>query len=474
MYNILELSNMKLQSPLKLLFMLFIINFSPTYANVIRIPIDYQSIQEGINAAQAGDTILVSPGTYYENINFESKSIIVKSTAGYDQTTIHGPDSSTVIYYKSYENLRPVIEGFKITNGEIGIISVGSITIKNNWIVNNSGSGILVRPWRLIPYPIITGNIIENNQGSGILIGTTSKGPSIPTISNNIIKGNNNTGIMIMGTWSYYSKDPSIFNNLIFGNNIGIIIMNKVNSAKYADVSICDNTIVDNSGYGVQAIWAAPIIRDCIIWNNNNDLSFTLVSSSTLVMYSDIKDGDYSSMVGNISSDPLFVDGQLGAYYLSHINAGQNQQSPCIDSGSLPAVALGLQSMTTRTDEAFDADQVDMGYHYRVSTPTNVEEIELAIGGPESYKISQNYPNPFNPLTTIQYIIPNRTYVKLNILNLSGQLVNTLVSEFKSAGIYNVSWDGTDFEGQKVPSGMYFYKMKAGEFVYTRRMLLIK
>lgn len=472
MYNIFKLSKIKQQSLLKLLVILLIIDFSPTYASVIRVPSDYQSIQAGINAAKSGDTVLVSPGIYYENINFESKSIVVKSSAGYYQTTIDGSQSGSVISYKSYEDFRPVIEGFKITNGGIGIFSYGSITIKDNWIVDN-GDGIFVRPWRLVPYPIITGNIIENNQGAGILIGNTSKGPSIPTISNNIIKDNNGTGIIVMGTWSISSKVPSIFNNLIFRNNYGISIFNGF-ATNYADVSISNNTIVGNSEYGIQAIWAAPIIKDCIIWNNNDDLIFTMISSSTVVMYSDIKDGDYSSMIGNISKDPLFVEGPLGEYYLSQTNAGQTQQSPCVNSGSLPAIALGLQSMTTRTDETPDSGQVDMGYHYSESTPTSVEEIELAVGGPENYKISQNYPNPFNPLTTIQYIIPYRTHVELNILNSLGQLVNTLVSEFKSTGIYNASWDGTNFEGQKVPSGFYFYQIKAGNYISTKRMLFLK
>jgi photosystem II stability/assembly factor-like uncharacterized protein len=93
---------------------------------------------------------------------------------------------------------------------------------------------------------------------------------------------------------------------------------------------------------------------------------------------------------------------------------------------------------------------------------------------PRYYELSQNYPNPFNPTTTINYALPSQRRVKLNIYNNLGQLVHTVVNELQHAGTYSVRWNGTDYRGQKIASGIYFYRLEAGEFVETRKMLILK
>ena len=85
-----------------------------------------------------------------------------------------------------------------------------------------------------------------------------------------------------------------------------------------------------------------------------------------------------------------------------------------------------------------------------------------------------NYPNPFNPFTTIYYDIVTAGDVAINIFNLRGQRVKTLVDEYHQIGKYNVDWNGTDDNGRKVSSGVYFYQMRVGDFVQTRRMVMLK
>jgi hypothetical protein len=101
------------------------------------------------------------------------------------------------------------------------------------------------------------------------------------------------------------------------------------------------------------------------------------------------------------------------------------------------------------------------------------QEITLGVDDgvlvPTQFTLKQNYPNPFNPSTTIQYEVPSERLVSLKVYNLIGAEVTTLVNEVKAPGSYAVSWNG---EG--VPSGVYFYKMQAGGFTATKRMLLIK
>lgn len=88
---------------------------------------------------------------------------------------------------------------------------------------------------------------------------------------------------------------------------------------------------------------------------------------------------------------------------------------------------------------------------------------------PEEYVLSQNYPNPFNPTTKITYSIPEEGYVNLTVYNVLGKQVETLVSENKTAGTYEVTFDAS-----KLSSGVYFYKLNSGRNVITKKMLLVK
>jgi len=92
----------------------------------------------------------------------------------------------------------------------------------------------------------------------------------------------------------------------------------------------------------------------------------------------------------------------------------------------------------------------------------------------EGFALEQNYPNPFNPTTTIRFRIPEDARVKLEVFNLLGQKVRTLVDAQRSAGVTSVNWDGRNGSGAQVSSGIYFYRLEAGSLVQSRQMLLIK
>ena len=94
----------------------------------------------------------------------------------------------------------------------------------------------------------------------------------------------------------------------------------------------------------------------------------------------------------------------------------------------------------------------------------NDEEIELI-----DFSLTQNYPNPFNPSTTIRYEIPENQFVTLKVYDLLGKEVATLVNEEKQAGSYSV-----DFDASNLTTGMYIYKIQTGDFVDTKKMILIK
>ena len=85
------------------------------------------------------------------------------------------------------------------------------------------------------------------------------------------------------------------------------------------------------------------------------------------------------------------------------------------------------------------------------------------------YYLAQNYPNPFNPSTTISYVIPKQEMVQLKIFDITGREIIELINEVEEQGKHEIS-----FEASKQPSGIYYYRIKAGNFVLTKKMILIK
>jgi hypothetical protein len=93
---------------------------------------------------------------------------------------------------------------------------------------------------------------------------------------------------------------------------------------------------------------------------------------------------------------------------------------------------------------------------------------------PSAIALKQNYPNPFNPETNIEFALPKGGNVSIEVFNVLGQKVKTLISEYKDAGTYSVRWDGTNNNGMAVPSGVYFYRMVTEGFSQTNKMIMLR
>ncbi len=93
---------------------------------------------------------------------------------------------------------------------------------------------------------------------------------------------------------------------------------------------------------------------------------------------------------------------------------------------------------------------------------------------PSTFELEQNYPNPFNPRTNIQFYLPRPAQVKLDVFDILGRKVATLVNDRISNGIHTLTWDGQNDSGQPAASGVYFYRLQAGEHVQSRKMILLK
>jgi hypothetical protein len=109
-----------------------------------------------------------------------------------------------------------------------------------------------------------------------------------------------------------------------------------------------------------------------------------------------------------------------------------------------------------------------------VSVMLTVMDIASAGNIPDSYMLHQNYPNPFNPMTQIRYDLQENTYVSINIYNVMGKHIKSLINMNQDAGYQSIHWNATDASSQPVPAGLYLYTIQAGEFRQTKKMVLLK
>jgi hypothetical protein len=152
----------------------------------------------------------------------------------------------------------------------------------------------------------------------------------------------------------------------------------------------------------------------------------------------------------NLTLEQGIVDGNLRV--LVYMNSG----------AGLTGELLTVSGATLQKVEAVD----------NFGRPVKVTLVNKVI--PTAFALHPNYPNPFNPTTNISFALPIDSKVSLKLYNVAGQLVRTLVNETMPAGNHTVTWDGSNSNGEKVASGIYFYKLNAGDFSKTMKMVMTK
>jgi hypothetical protein len=188
-------------------------------------------------------------------------------------------------------------------------------------------------------------------------------------------------------------------------------------------------------------------------------------------------DSEVFELVGTKVEDNLLGEGSLAQ---PQVITGQDGKSSIIAFGETAVDGdLGL-SLVFRTKIETEGSYIEITGGQLVDGANGVNNLRGPVSvmvetRPEVYALDDNYPNPFNPETMIKYQLPEAGLVTLEVYNMLGQLVRTLVNEHQSAGHYRMRWDATNDKGQSLSSGMYFYHVNAGqEFQSTKKMLLLK
>lgn len=190
-------------------------------------------------------------------------------------------------------------------------------------------------------------------------------------------------------------------------------------------------------------------VKNCVSFNGNVQLgNFAVQETNSWRSPFVVTVDDFLSLDANLAYAPRQADGSLPEIEFMHLAS----MSDLIDAG----VDLGMPFKGKAPDlGAFESDFV-----------TAVETEELA---PAEFRLHQNYPNPFNPETTIKFELPKSNFVTLKIFNLAGQEIVRLVDGFKTAGDHEVKW-----QSQGLPSGVYFYRLQAGNFSAIKKLILQK
>ena len=337
---------------------------------------------------------------------------------------------------------------YAVYGAAIYCLGCPDVRIINNEINDNgasfAGGGIFC----MTSNATINGNEIINNYGSFWGGGIFCGGPVDIVISNNIVGGNHTTfnGENGLGGGIFCrSTDPLIINNTIFGN------------------------IADSVGGGLYLFDSNPILINNIFWADSigwpdpteaNEIYSD--SGSPVVQYCNIQDTLWPGL-GNIDTDPLFRDPDNGDFHLMATICGDSLNSPCIDAGS-PAIIDSLLDC----EWGLGTISSDMGaYGGGDSLITGIFDDLPSM--PVNFMLLQNYPNPFNAQTTIRFALPKSQNVRLTVYDLLGRRIEVLIDEYREAGIHTIT-----FEASGLSSGVYFYRLQAGDAVEIRRMVLLK
>jgi len=375
----------------------------------------------------------------------------------------------------------------------IGLIRIEDNTIRDNIAGKGAGINVTGRHATIL-YNHVEGNVSHHDHGGGIYVSTFTS-----LVRRNMIRSNRvgetqgygwGGGIIIAGeitsqmegnviTDNYTPTAGSgvfwdegatgtMHNDLLFRNQCPSD--DRSGAAIYIDggaapssVHIENVTIADHQCLGLGAViiedGSSATFRNVILWGNTEDIA--IMNGTYQITYSITK----ASGLGNVNANPMFIDASSADYRLSAgspaINAGDAEtEFPVFPGDSNTSFDLGR-------NPRMHGGRIDIGsYEFQgQSTTIGVDQTEL----PESFTLEQNYPNPFNPSTIIQFRLPINSEVRIEVYDLLGRLVAVPVEGRFSPGDHAVV-----FDAGRLASGMYLYRLQAGNVSITRKMVLVK
>lgn len=159
----------------------------------------------------------------------------------------------------------------------------------------------------------------------------------------------------------------------------------------------------------------------------------------------------------------------LRGYIINNISGGTGQFYVQLFIDTTDAEDGEYMMAGAYADDTPPEGDAPMNYKTKIFFENSSNSLSSGNQIPKNYELAQNYPNPFNPVTKISFALPKQGFVNVKIYDITGREIKTLVNEVKQAGYYTV-----DFNGSHLSSGVYFYRIQSGDFVQTKRMVLLK
>ncbi|MEO6304069.1 MAG: T9SS type A sorting domain-containing protein [Bacteroidia bacterium] len=462
-----------------LILLFSIVVSSNSFSTIINVPANFSTIQGAINASVNGDTVVVAPGTYFENINFRGKNIVVTSqyylaqnVSFISSTIINGStplfaDTASCVIFNHNETSAAMLQGFTLTGGKgskwVDIHGAGTY---------REGGGILIELCSpTIKHNLITNNLVTNATGvSGTGGGGIRIGDGNPTVCSNAIMFNQagyGPGIVLNYTGG------KITNNIIASNTGGQSFNGgsgiwAINNLSLTPIVIENNTIINNysslaGGTGGVLIWGCNnvSVRNNIIYGNLPAVQVKTITIAPSVTYNDIQ-GGYAG-TGNINQNPMFGTNN---YYLA-------SGSPCIDSGDPASIYDDIEDQANLGNALFPSLALlhnDLGAYGgpctsilpAFTTVTGIKEEETIING---FHI---FPNPASSVFTIKFYLENEQPIKIELLDVLGRPISLLYNENSNKGDNELT-----VNKQNLSSGTYFIKINNRTGFSTINKLII-
>jgi len=495
---------------------------TPTFATTHNVPGDFATIQAGLDISANGDTVLVQPGTYYENIVWPQVNGIKLIAAGDSSNTVVDADYSGRGITMSSDDLidtTTVIHGFSIQGGYPGpgysgggfyfsrsSPTISSCRIRDNSTYEGSGGGLFIYRSN----PTISNCEISDNHGddggggitcyeshpiimdcliSGNWVGGYTGGGGIqclfgscPLIINCVIS--NNTAELSGGGGIYcnHQSNPEIRNCTITGNVVdqwgdegnggGIRCVNS--SPSVSNCTITENSANFGSGISCQGGSSISAITNCNITDNIGEGLHLVWGAGPVITFSNFYNNSEGNFGGEVYPDlgvkvgtnvhgdscDVYYNISIDPRYVDQPNDDYHLQegSPCIDAGD--------------PDSPLDPDETiaDIGAFY-FDHNVRVWEDDLAnlTDLPTQWAVLPAYPNPFNPSTTIGVSLPQPFELNVSVFNIAGQQVATLASGTYRAGSHALTFDASSLAG-----GMYFVHVSANGWSDVQKVILFR
>ena len=325
-----------------------------------------------------------------------------------------------------------------ITNNNYPMgVSGGSLTINNSIYYNNGGgtNAISYEGTPSITYSLIQGGYEgEGNIDANPLFCDPDSGdytlaensPCVGTGEDGANMGAFGVGCGIQVDWDFSLSEPVI--EVMGTDNVW-----NPGDTISVEMDFCNNTDVAHNYYPGVTI--------------ESDSSLTSLHSGHIWFYAMVADECHAISWGAIANTSIISDTIVEfRAYPEALNC-QNQPEYCIDGDTLTfEIPIVVQVVSTEPEHFI----------------------------PEEFSLRQNYPNPFNPVTTLRYDLPEQTHVNITVYDMLGRKVRTILNQQQDPGYKSLIWDATNDYGKPVSAGMYLYQIQAGEYISTKKMVLLK